>query len=205
MKRSNRTKRLKRLYFFAVGLLTFLAVGLASLTGNLLLPLFLLVLVMVLPGRLQAVFYRDLFTARRLQAEGRNEESIVHTGRFLETIRERPALKRLLILSSFYTVDVEAMALNNLGAAQLQLGRWDEADAALRKALELDPEYPIPWFNLAVLAAARGDEEAARRLHADAESLGYRGTRFDKLVRMGQELRAKIDRADVTRPAAPRP
>jgi hypothetical protein len=38
---------------------------------------------------------------------------------------------------AFYTRDIEAMALNNLGAARLELGARDEAAAAFREALAL--------------------------------------------------------------------
>ncbi|WP_156106867.1 hypothetical protein [Arenimonas composti] len=57
-----------------------------------------------------------------------------------------------------------AAAANNRGHALLLLGRDLAAEAALREALELDPELSEAARNLAHLLMRRGDDEAARPL-----------------------------------------
>src|SRR5688572_15381293 len=82
------------------------------------LPMLVVAAVLLVPGRLLGVAYRDLFRGRRLLDMRQAQESIPHTLRFIDYIRQHPARKRLLWLAwSVYTPDAEAMALNNLGAA----------------------------------------------------------------------------------------
>ncbi len=95
--------------------------------------------------------------------------------------------------AGIYTRDVEAMALNNLGAARLELGDLDQVEAPLRQALALDPDYPIPYVNLAHLAALRGDVEAAERASSAAKRLGYHDTRVDALIRRVSSALAGVE------------
>jgi len=119
-------------------------------------------LVLLVPGRIAGHYYRDMLTGRRLMDARRFAEAIPYFERFLQRIEARPGLKRLIWLSpGIYTCDVEAMALNNLGATRLELGEFDQVEAPLRRALFIDPNYPIPYVNLAHLALLRGDSEAA--------------------------------------------
>ena len=50
----------------------------------------------------------------------------------------------------------------NLGICLAQAGRWQEAEAALRRALEIDPGYVRGYTNLGALALTMGDEKGAR-------------------------------------------
>ncbi|MEO1717185.1 MAG: tetratricopeptide repeat protein [Planctomycetota bacterium] len=53
-----------------------------------------------------------------------------------------------------------------------ELGRWDEAESALRKAIEVNP-YQAEWhFNLGLTLAAAGRGEAARTAFERAHELG---------------------------------
>ena len=54
-------------------------------------------------------------------------------------------------------------AWNNLGLFYASQGRKDDAlaEAAYRKAIELDPRYPTPMYNLAVLERRRGQDSQA--------------------------------------------
>jgi hypothetical protein len=54
-----------------------------------------------------------------------------------------------------------ARAWRALGVARLRTKAFDESDAAFRKSLELEPSSPAPLYNLGLLAAARGDKDAA--------------------------------------------
>lgn len=173
---------MNRTYWLKLGRVAFLVtmVALVLTSGFWLggggLPLLLVaMLLLIVPGQVQAHYYRDLYQARRASAAGRHEEAIRLTERFLQTLRERPGLRRMLWLTwSVYTTSVEAMALNNLGTAQLDLKRWDEAEASFRAALERDRRYPIPYVNLALAAQARGDHAAAEAFLKEAAERGFK-------------------------------
>lgn len=150
--------------------------------------------VLLVPGRLQGVFYRDLFQGRRLLDTGHVVEAIPHIERFLQIVRAEPWRKWLLWLSwSVYTPNVEAMALNNLGAARMRLGQLLEAEAAFQEASLLDPLYPVPQLNIAILHEMRGDRAAAERAVAEATRLGYAGGTVDTVVHAAQSLLAQIE------------
>jgi predicted CXXCH cytochrome family protein len=51
----------------------------------------------------------------------------------------------------------------NLGLAQQQIGKGDEAELALRAACEIDPRMADAWHALALVYAERGDWERARQ------------------------------------------
>jgi protein O-mannosyl-transferase len=55
----------------------------------------------------------------------------------------------------------EAMILRNLSAALAAQGRWDEAEAALRRGVERDPGNADVLVNLAIALARRGDQDGA--------------------------------------------
>lgn len=156
----------------------------------------LLALVALVPGGIQAVVFRDLFRGRRLLDMDRPEAAIEHLERFIAEIRRSPYKKRLLWLRwSVYTVDAEAMALNNLGAALTVLGRLAAAGAALQEALTLDSKYPLPHVNLAVLAEVEGDHGAAQAGLRAAAELGYHGTTVDQVINRAQALLARWEGA----------
>ena len=99
-----------------------------------------------------------------------------------------------------YTVDAEAMTLNNIGAAQVDLGRLDEAERSLEAAIAIDPQYPLPFFNLAVVHSARNDREHAERAAAEAARLGFPGSTMDAVRRTrAASVLARVDRAEQRR------
>jgi predicted TPR repeat methyltransferase len=57
---------------------------------------------------------------------------------------------------------------NNLGVLLKDLGRFEEAASAYRKALELDPHYAPAHHNLGEILQRRGDLEGARRCFTSA-------------------------------------
>lgn len=191
----NRTTRYKLGYLLV---LIGLALGAWWLvrTVDSLVPVIALALVLMIPGRLQGHFYRDLFRGRRLLAEGKLDASLEHSERFLATVRRRPGLKPLLWLGwSVYTPDVEAMTLNNLGAAHLGLGRLDAATQAFEEALRIDPQYPIPFFNLAVIRQVQGNTAEAAQLQERASALGYAQGGADRLIQSAQAVLARVEGA----------
>jgi Flp pilus assembly protein TadD len=62
------------------------------------------------------------------------------------------------------------------------LGKLDAAEPELKEARDLDPGSPLPYFNLAVLAHARGAESEAERLRALAAQFGYRAATRERLI-----------------------
>ncbi len=189
----NRTLRYKIAY------VALLAAGLGCVVGiYLLYPSIYVVitlgLIVLIPGRVQGMLFRDLFRGRRSYDLEQFEESLEHSRRFLDMIREKPHLKKYLWLAfSIYTPDVEAMALYNLGTARLQLGRLDEARSDFEAALAIDPLYPLPFYNLAVLAELAGRRDLAERYLHQAAIRGYRRTRIDAVIQQGQGILARIE------------
>ena len=197
-----RTARYKLGYVAALVAVGTLAVLAIVASGGGVPAMLVVAAVLLVPGRLLGVVYRDLFRGRRLLDMRQAEASIPHTLRFIDYIRQHPARKRLLWLAwSVYTPDAEAMALNNLGAAHLETGDVGAAADALNAALAVDPEYPLPHHNLAIERAVAKDEAAAARHAAEAERLGFRGSRIDAIIRDAQALLARVEGRGAT--AAP--
>jgi len=153
-----------------------------------------LILVLLIPGRVQGLLFRDLFRGRRALDRGEPKLALSHLKEFLATVRAQPWRKPLLWLSwSFYTPSVEAMALNNIGTAQFALGDNGAAEVAWRDALDLDPQYPIPYANLALIAATRNDSSAASQHLEAARRLGYSGAGFDRFAHKTQSILAAVE------------
>jgi tetratricopeptide (TPR) repeat protein len=149
---------------------------------------------MLVPGRIQGVYYRDLFNGRRLFDRGNVAGARACFGRFLAQLRRRPWIRRLLWLSwSLYTPSVEAMTWNNIACCELQQGRLSEARKSLETALTLDPLYPLPHFNLAVVYELEADRAAAERELEKANELGYAGGTLDAVARRAQSILAIVE------------
>jgi hypothetical protein len=192
----NRTTRYKVGYVVALGVVCAIStVAVYSMDGGVA-AIVAVAGVLFVPGRIQGLFCRELFRGRRLLDAGRPAEAAVYFERFLGTVRREPWRKRLVWISwPVYTPNVEAMALNNLGAAQLELGKIPEADAAFTQALELDPYYPLPYFNLAILQEMRGDRAGSERSVSEAARLGYTGGTLEFVIHRAQSLLARVEGA----------
>jgi superkiller protein 3 len=64
-----------------------------------------------------------------------------------------------------------ARAWNNLAHARMQQHRWQEAEAALVRALAIQPDYDVAFTNLARVEQARGNNARAAELATVAERL----------------------------------
>lgn len=62
-------------------------------------------------------------------------------------------------------------ALTNIGVAYAGLGRFEEAAAALRQALQLDPYLPDALFNLGLMLTRLGNDESAQGFYVLATQL----------------------------------
>jgi tetratricopeptide (TPR) repeat protein len=176
-----RTRRYQLLYAFAVLVLTALVVASYAWAG--LAGFVAAGVVLLIPGRLGATYLRDLFRSRALVDRRRFQEGIEAGNAFLATLQRQPWRRHLVYCHySIYTWDVEAMARNNIGAARMELGELEQAERDLRHAVQNDPDYAIPYFNLAAIAYARGDAAEGDRLITLAADKGYSGGSLDQLV-----------------------
>lgn len=85
------------------------------------------------------------------------------------------------------------MGFNNLGVAHADLGNESTARRAWERALAIDQLYPVPYANLAALAAADGNTEQATNLLAQAKQLGYTGGPLDQATYRVQQLLTAIE------------
>ena len=148
---------------------------------------------MLVPGRIQGIYYRDLFTGRRLLDEGKPDQAIPFIERFLSSIAQHPQRSKLLWLSGvIYTPSVVAMAKNNLGVARLELGLTEEAEHAFTSALDEDSMYPVPYFNMAIIQEMRGNRPEAEQALERARQLGFTGGTLDSIIRKSQQLLSRM-------------
>jgi tetratricopeptide (TPR) repeat protein len=82
-----------------------------------------------------------------------------------------------------YSFDGVAIARNNIGVCLMNLDQKDEAVRWLRSALQRDPLYPVPYTNLATIAAMRNDTATTQREIRRAVDLGYNPTGAQLLLR----------------------
>lgn len=172
----------KILYFVIVVALVFVIAGvLYPIFGPI--GLGVAALVMLIPGRVAARGLHDFYLARRLIDDERYDEAVSASERFLETLRAE-SWRRWLILGAygFYTSDIEAMAQNNLGVARMLQGDLDAAERALKDAVQRDHRYPMPFYNLAIVARARGDASGGDALMHEARKKGFKGGADDALI-----------------------
>lgn len=180
----SRTRRRKILYIAAIAVLSVAVVGGLIWSRAPTWAWVVVAIALFVPGRIAGYYYRTFLIGRRMMNSRSYSEAIPQFERFLAEVRARPALKKFIWLQAgIYTLDVEAMTLNNIGACHLELGQLELVEEPLRQALFIDPLYPIPYVNLAVLAAQRRDPSTARDAASRAMQLGYLGSRTDAALR----------------------
>jgi len=190
----NRTTRYKVAYVVALAFVGALAYVAIERSGNGIGSVVLVVAALLVPGRIQGAYYREMFNGRRLLDLGNASAAQERFKLFLGQLARRPWIKRLLWLSwSFYTPSVEAMTWNNIACCELEQGRMTEAKEAIDTALALDPLYPLPYFNLAVLYELGANRSDAERALEKANALGYSGGTMDAVVRKGQSILAGVE------------
>lgn len=113
--------------------------------------------------------------ARALLRKRQYESAATELAAF-ETSLSKTGWKRALsgLTVGLYTSNALAAARNTLGAARLEQNLLDEAQTHFRASLQHDPGYGVPWGNLAVLAAMRGEADAAEDARLKAFALGFR-------------------------------
>jgi tetratricopeptide (TPR) repeat protein len=153
-----------------------------------------LVVAFLVPGRLQGFAWRPFFRGRKAQSVGNWNRAISEYIHFQGRLRARPGLKHLIWLSwGMYTRDIEAMTENNLGACHLNLGALERAEPHFHRALALDPKYPIPHFNLAVVKRIQKDALGSQEHAHRARALGYHHSGVDHAIRGLGEVLAAVE------------
>jgi tetratricopeptide (TPR) repeat protein len=148
----------------------------------------------LIPGRIQGALWRDFFRGRHALQEGRVLEAVVNFNRFEAALLRRPWLRYAIFLQwSFYTWNAEALLRNNLAACDLARGELDAAEAGFQRARALDPGNPLPYFNLAVIAQAKGLPEGAGELLREAKARGFRGGTRERVIAMAGGILASVE------------
>jgi len=189
-----RPTRWKILYGVALALVLAVALVILKAAEFSLAATIVLALVLLIPGRINGHFWRSFYSGRRLLDSGWNAEAIKEFESFQQRLRENPSLKHLIwFVWSFYSRDIEAMTLNNIGAAMIREGELDQAEERIERAIRIDSQYPVPYYNKGLICELQGDREAAREWLGVARSLGYRQTRVDELANKAASILARIE------------
>lgn len=189
-----RPTRLKILYGVAVILMIAIALAILKAVNFSPTAVILLALLFLIPGRINGHFWRDFYTGRKMMDSGWNADAIKEFEKFLTSLRENPALKHLIwFVWGFYTRDVEAMTQNNIGAVLIREGNLNQAEERLVRAIQIDDQYPIPYYNMALIGELRGDREAAAESLDTAHSLGYQQTSIDEIANKAASVLATIE------------
>lgn len=156
-------------------------------------------IVLLLPDWVLARYWRDLLRGLDELKRGNYEKSRTHSQSFLDQLPTQPWLKLLIWLgSSAYSRDPKALALNNLGVANIGLMEYDTARKNLENSIAIDGQNPVPYFNLGVLATRRGEAAEAATWSAKAEALGYSGWTSDPFSgALRWENAASVSQSDV--------
>lgn len=158
-------------------------------------------LLFLLSGRVQAAFWAELLAGLHYLNRRDYSASKTHSERFLARLHSRPWIKHLIWLgTSSYSLSAEAMALNNLGAAELALGELDAARGHLREAIACDAKCPLPYRNMGILVRHTESLEAARPWFEKAIALGLRGDWSDRAAKASQRNNAELSTTGAVRP-----
>jgi len=183
----SRTTLYKTHYFGMMVLALAGAMGIIAASGFALIVIIAMFLVLQVPGRVLGYFWRDLLKGLKLLNARQFAESKRWSEKFLREYPEKRWIRHLVWLgSSTYSHNPEVLALNNLGAAELNLGEIVPACTHLKRAIEIDPLCPLPYYNMAQIYRMGGDETEAERWLADASRLGLGINLGDKIVRSSQ-------------------
>ncbi len=130
------------------------------------------------------IWGRDVFIGRH-HTRRRKWEQAAERYRTFEAKLLTARWHRLAIVLylSIYTFDGVAIARNNVAQSLINLGDLDGAEQWLRRAIQRDPLYALPYLNLGVVAAERGDTNRAAREIGKAVQLGFNPQDAQRLLR----------------------
>ena len=159
-------------------------------------PLFAFVIIVATANAFLRRSWKDLLLGLRLLRAGHYQASKVASEHFLEILRRHPDRRKASWLTSnIYSSDPEVIALNNLGAAEIGLEDYEAARSHLTRAIELDPECPLPYRNMSALLVRTGSASDAPPWLKRATELGLRGDLTDRVARIAQDSMANARRS----------
>ena len=154
-------------------------------------------LVLLIPGRLPALFWKDFYRGQQQMQAGEAGRAAASFEAFLAKVRARPWLKKLMYFKwGIHTWDIEAMTLNDLGTTFVERGDPVQAARWFEAALTVDSHYGVPYSNLAVIRYSEGNEEEAARLLERAHALGNRHLTSDEARGRAALLRSMVGPAE---------
>jgi tetratricopeptide (TPR) repeat protein len=129
----------------------------------------------VFPLMVLALWVARPFHRARGQLKNQQYEDAAASLAEFETSIAQVPWKRVLAGTAvgLWTFSARAAARNTLGAVRLEQNRLDDAETHFKAALQHDAGYAVPWGNLAVVAASRGDAAAAEDARSKAASMGF--------------------------------
>lgn len=179
----NWVKVRRRAYFPVVLVILVAGFGIAFTFRGQPVVLIALAVVLFLPGLIARRLLADLLEGRKRMALGDHAGSLDASLRFLDACDRKPWIRHAIWgAAGIYTLDVRAMGLNNAGAALTEMGRLDEAERYLMTARDVDPNYPMPVFNLARVAKLRGEDDRVQALGRQAFEMGLPGDGLDGVL-----------------------
>ncbi len=115
--------------------------------------------------------------ARKLHKQGRYNEAINMFLIYLKEVKDSPDKEKTTVLNfGVYTHSTVAMSYNNIGAGCIEMGQYVKAEESLQRAVEVDSDYSIPYYNLAIIATINGEDELVNRYMTKLSALGYPAT-----------------------------
>jgi tetratricopeptide (TPR) repeat protein len=90
-----------------------------------------------------------------------------------DSYREWQNIVKLLTIQVEDVQHFLAVANHNLGVLHAGKREFKKAKELFEKAIALDPDYAIAYYNLAVVHKNLGDVEACRAAYQKAKELGY--------------------------------
>jgi tetratricopeptide (TPR) repeat protein len=120
------------------------------------------------------IWGRDFLVGRYRTRQRRWQEAAERYQKFEAKLLAVPLGKLAVVLYlSLYSFDGVAICRNNIAQSLMNMQDLDGAEQWLRRALQRDPLYALPYLNLGVVAAMRGDKERAAREFGRAVQLGF--------------------------------
>ena len=190
----SRTTKYKSIYFILIiSSVGFVLFSILKFKDNYFVIVLLAVLFLI-PGRVQGFLCRNFFTGRRLMTHKKFQDALLFFLEFDGELQDKKWLKYAIGLSGFvYTNSFNAMNKNNIGACYLESGVLNEAKKYFISALDIDSEYPIPFYNLSIVSEIEGKHDLAINQLNEAGRLGYARSTIDQVVSKAQEVYALIE------------
>jgi hypothetical protein len=152
------------------------------------------VIALLVPGRVQGVLWRDFFRGRNAMEENRILQAARHFSQCEAALVRQPRLRYAVFLQwTFYTWNASAMVRNNLAACDMALVRLESAEAGFEQAIAFDQGFPVPYFNLAVVAQANNQPERVEHFLSDAKVRGFRGGTRERVIAMAGGILAAVE------------